>query len=89
MYFLFPSPVTVVKSHEKKNVKTILVWLESLRYGKMIQKYEFWRSILILQEEKIMDFDYCEEYLGSISNKILLWQVSENQILIQLSFADW
>ena len=23
---------------------------------------------------KMMDFDYCEEYLRSISNKILLWQ---------------
>ena len=23
---------------------------------------------------KFMDFDYCEEYLRSISNKILLWQ---------------
>ena len=23
---------------------------------------------------KIMDFDYCEEYLRILSNKILLWQ---------------
>ena len=38
---------------------------------------------------KIMDFEYCEEYLKSTSNKILLWQCFEKQILIQLSFADW
>ena len=24
-------------------------------------------------KKKMMDFDYCEEYLTSISNKILLW----------------
>ena len=26
------------------------------------------------QQEKIMDFEYCEEYLRSILNKRLLWQ---------------
>ena len=26
------------------------------------------------QQEKMMDLDYCDEYLGSISNKILFWQ---------------
>ena len=41
-----------------------------------------------LSTGKMMDFDYCEEYLRSISNKILLWQCYEKQILIQLSFAD-
>ena len=30
--------------------------------------------ILSGQQEKIMDFEYCEEYLRSILNKILLWQ---------------
>ena len=37
---------------------------------------------------KIMDLEYCEEYLRSTSNNILLWQCFEKQILIQLSFAD-
>ena len=32
------------------------------------------RLILILQEEKIINDDYQEEYLTNISNKILLWQ---------------
>ena len=41
------------------------------------------------QKEEIMGFDYCGEYLRSISNKILLWQCYEKQILVQLSFADW
>ena len=53
---------------------------------------EMWilkKSILSVQQEKIMDFEYCEGYLRSKSNKILLWQCWEKQILIQLSFADW
>ena len=29
------------------------------------------------QQGKIMDFQYCEEYLRSIFNKILLWQKSK------------
>ena len=33
-----------------------------------------------------MDFDYCEEYLTSISNNMLSWQCLEKQILIQLTF---
>ena len=33
-----------------------------------------------------MDFDYCEEYLTSISNNILPWQCLEKQIFIQLTF---
>ena len=45
--------------------------------------------ILSGQQEKIMDFEYCEEYLRSILNKILLWQCWEKQIHIQLPFAGW
>ena len=37
---------------------------------------------------KIDEFDYCEEYLRSTSNKILLRQCSGKQMFIQLSFAD-
>ena len=32
----------------------------------------FKRWILTVQQEKMMDFDYCEAYLRNISNKILL-----------------
>ena len=44
--------------------------------------------IVILQQEKLMRFDYCEKYLRSISNKMLLWQCQEEQMPIQLSFSD-
>ena len=47
------------------------------------------RLIMRLQQEKMMDFDYCDEYLGSISNKILFWQCFEKQHLIQLAFTNW
>ena len=30
--------------------------------------------VVSLQKEKMVGFDYCEEYLTSISNKILLLQ---------------
>ena len=39
------------------------------------------------QEEKMVDFDYYEKHLTSISNKILLWQLWEKQIFIQLTSA--
>ena len=39
--------------------------------------------ILSLQQEEMMDFDYSEEYLRSISSKILLWQWQEKKFLIQ------
>ena len=35
----------------------------------------------------MMDFGSYEEYLTSISNKILSWQCYEKQIFIQLEFA--
>ena len=35
----------------------------------------------------MVDFDYYEEHLTSISNKILLWQLWEKQIFIQLTSA--
>ena len=41
------------------------------------------------QKKKMMDFDYYEEYLTNILNKMLLWQCKEKQIFIQLTFADW
>ena len=37
------------------------MWLDEMLRKKGIKK-------------KMMDFDYCEEYLTNISNKILLWQ---------------
>ena len=61
--------MAIVKSHGKKyqsyfRLTTSLfveMWLAEMLEKKRIKK-------------KIMDFYYCEEYLTSISNKILLWQ---------------
>ena len=39
-------------------------------------------------KKKMMDFDYCEEYSRSISNKILSWQCKEKEIFIRLTFED-
>ena len=47
-----------------------------LQYGKMSLKLEFLEKwILSFHQEKTMDFEYCEEYLRSTSNKI--WQGKE------------
>ena len=37
----------------------------------MSLKCQFWRDLFMLssQQEKMMDFDYCEEYWRSASNK--------------------
>ena len=88
---MITSAVTIVKSQGKK-FKIIFLWLWSLRYSKMSPKSEFWKGkwwILRLTQEKMMGFDYCEEYLRSASNKMLLRQCLKKQMLIQLSFADW
>ena len=37
----------------------------------------------------MMEFYYYEEYLTSVSKKILLWQCREKQVFIQLIYADW
>ena len=62
-----PSPVAIIKSHGKKcqnyfRVRTTSfgeMWLDE-----MLQKKGF--------KKKMIDFDYCEEYSTSTSNKILL-----------------
>ena len=38
------------------------------------EKWILKKWMLSGQQEKIMDFEYGEEYLRSTSNKILLWQ---------------
>ena len=72
MQFVFPSPLTTVKPHKKKC--QIIFSKLSLRYGEMSPKCGFWRDGYCVQQEKMMDSNYCEEYLKSTSNKILLWQ---------------
>ena len=63
-----PSPVAIAKSYGKKCQNYCRVttspfaemWLDEMLRKKGIKK-------------KMMDFDYCKEYLTNISNKILLW----------------
>ena len=73
----------------KRNVEILFSKL-SLPHGKVkcCRNADFEKMDTECSTGKIMDFEYCEEYLRSTSNKILLWQCYEKQILIQLSFAD-
>ena len=59
-------------------------------YGKMkcFRNEDFEEIDTECSTEKMVHFEYCEEYLRSTPNKILLWQCCEKQILIQLSFAN-
>ena len=64
-----PSPVAIAKSHGKKCQNYFRVTTSpfaEMRLDKMLRK----KGI----KKKITTFDYCEEYLTNISNKILLWQ---------------
>ena len=75
MYFVFvietrhKSPVAIVKSHRKKCQNYFRETSSPFAKSKLDDMPE-WKGI----KEKMMDFDYCEKYLTSISNKILLWQ---------------
>ena len=54
MLFVFPSPVTMVKLHEKKCQSYIRVNTDNMvKYRRH-------------QQEKMMDFDYREEYLKGV-----------------------
>ena len=61
MWFVFPSPVIMVKSHQKKWQNYFCVTTNDMvkcRCG---------------QQKKMMNFDYNEEYLkGVVSNKIIM-----------------
>ena len=54
------------QNHTKRNAQIIFL---KLQYGKMFPECEFSRDGYC---KRISYFDYCEEYLKSISNKILL-----------------
>ena len=68
----------------KKNLKNVLAEWMKCHWNVNFEQIDTEPS-----GKKMMDFDYCEEYLRSISNKILLWQCSEKQILIQLTLIEW
>ena len=63
MWFVFTSSVTMVKSHE----------IECQNYFHVTANDMV--KCCCGRQEKMLDFNYHEEYLkGVISNKILLWQ---------------
>ena len=76
-----PYPVAIGESHRKKCQNHFRVTTSPVV---KMQLYEMLEKKGI--QKKIMDFDYCEEYLTSISNNILPWQCLEKQIFIQLTF---
>ena len=53
---------------------------------KCCRNMNFEDRILSLQQEKMMGFDNCQEYLNSISTRYYYGSV-EKQLLIQLSFS--
>ena len=62
-----PSPVAIVKSHGKKCQNYFRVTtspFDEMKLDKMLEK----KGV----KKKMMNFEYCEKYLMSISNKILL-----------------
>ena len=62
MWYVFPSPVTMLKPHEKKCQNYCVTTNDMVKCR-------------CSQQEKMRNFDYREEYInGVISNKILLWQ---------------
>ena len=64
----------MVKLHEIKNVNIIFVW-------NAVEMSIVMRLILSLQQEKMIDFDNCEEYLKSIKqNNIIYCSVKKSDI---------
>ena len=66
MQYAFASAVTMVKSYKYKMSKLFSCYCDHYDMVKCYQRNEFWRT-LIRRKEKLMGFDYCEEYLRSIS----------------------
>ena len=58
----------------KSNVEIIFSKYHRYGWWNVAKLWILKKLILSGQQEKIMDFEYCEEYLRSILNKILLWQ---------------
>ena len=56
--------------------------------GKRLRKKKRREEVEVPSRRKMMEFYYYEEYLTSVSKKILLWQCREKQVFIQLIYAD-
>ena len=56
--------------------------------GKRLRKKKRREEVEVPSRRKMMEFYHYEEYLTSVSKKILLWQCREKQVFIQLIYAD-
>ena len=64
----------MIKSHEKKRQNYFRVTaITTNDMVKCRRNVNFEEMDTERSTGEIMDFDYCEEYLRSLSNKILLW----------------
>ena len=74
--FVSPSPVTMAKLYEKRNVEIIFSNFVQNHYhygkGKYCSNVDFEEMDTECSTGKIIYFEYCEEYLRSTSSKILL-----------------
>ena len=82
-----PSPVAMVKSLEKKYQNDFCVATSPLTtvWGNVSKVTILKRLILRLQQEKMIDFDYYEEYLRNISDKIYIMMA----VLRKANFRLW
>ena len=65
-----PSSMSIVQSHGKKFQN----YFCATSYLTLRRNVARWDITEGSNEEKMIDFDYCQEYLGTISNKLLWWQ---------------
>ena len=79
------SPVAIVKSHGQKCQNYFCVGT-SLTIRRNVARQIRCQGRKE-PRKKMMDFDYCEEYSRSISNKVLLWQCQEKQIFISVDIC--
>ena len=64
------------QNHQKRNVKLIFVQLphQSVQYDEVPPKCQVWRDwYWAFNRKKIIDFDYYEEHLRSVPNKVKNW----------------
>ena len=74
MWYVITSAVTIVKSREKECLNYFPMTISLRCIVKCGRNLDFEKMGTAPSQEKMMGFDYCEEYLRSTSNKVLLRQ---------------
>ena len=80
-FVALPSPVPILKSYEKKYQNN---FLKVITASEMSPKWEFWREGYLLsgQQENMMDFDYCGEYIKQIIIMAVLKKGNSHSVVI-------